>query len=99
MVQFFVDGRRERSGFGWAEGVVFVKDEGADSYCVVFFVWGFFVDGLLQGWAELFGEGSDCWDGEVREELRRGFQEGLDGELEGAEVGVWGVHLGPGGWV
>lgn len=39
-------------------------------------------------WAQVFGEVSECWDGEMREELRRLFEESLDGVIEAAEVGV-----------
>lgn len=40
-------------------------------------------------WTEFFGEMREGRDGEVWEELGWLFEEGLHGQVEGVEVGVW----------
>lgn len=44
--------------------------------------------------AQVFGEVCECWDGEVWEELGGLFEEGVDGVVEAAEVGVGGAGHG-----
>lgn len=47
-------------------------------------------------WTEFFGEVREGWDGEVWEELGWLFEEGLHGQVEGVEVGIWrACHFSP----